>query len=176
MDRNSSPSYVEPSPELSIEDTKSLIEYIHTLSALPTGSALVHPIITPRFAIACSSELLQGLGELAATDQSVAIQTHISENASEIQFTKELFPDAPHYAGVYDMYGLLRHNTVLGHACHFSEEEIALVKERNAGIAHCPTSNFNIRSGMAKVGMYLDRGIKVNRTEIHVHFLLTALI
>ncbi|KIM27033.1 hypothetical protein M408DRAFT_330198 [Serendipita vermifera MAFF 305830] len=161
MDRHSSETYVEPSPLHSIQATEALIKYIHTLSPLPTSSPLVHPIITPRFAISCSDELLKSLGSLASKHPQMAIQTHISENAKEISFTKELFPSAPHYAGVYDMYGLLRKGTVLGHACHLSEEEIQLVKQRDAGIAHCPTSNFNIRSGMARVGCYLDRGIKV---------------
>lgn len=162
MDRNSSPTYVEPSPEHSIQATEMLIDHIHSLSSLPTSSPLVHPILTPRFAISCSNELLSSLGSLASKHPNMAIQTHISENATEIEFTKQLFPDAPHYAGVYDMFGLLRKGTVLGHACHFSEEEIELVKLREAGIAHCPTSNFNIRSGMARVGCYLDRGIKVS--------------
>jgi guanine deaminase len=105
--------------------------------------------------------MLTSLGQIARTYPKMAIQTHISENAKEIEYTKVLFPDAPHYAGVYDMFGLLRERTVLGHACHLTEDEVTLVKERNAGIAHCPTSNFNIRSGMANVAMFLDRGIKV---------------
>jgi guanine deaminase len=51
---------------------------------------------------------------------------------------------------------LLRHNTLLGHACHFSEDKIKLVKQRGAGITHCPTSNFNFRRGTAPIGLYLD--------------------
>ena len=162
MDRNGSPTYVEPSPSQSIKDTEALIEHIQSLPTLSSSSPLVHPIITPRFAISCSDELLSSLGSLAAKHPQMAIQTHISENAKEIAFTKELFPNAPHYAGVYDMFGLLRKRTVLGHACHLSKEEIALVKQRDAGIAHCPTSNFNIRSGMANIGHYLDQGIRVS--------------
>ena len=165
MDRKCPPSYVEPSVEHSIKTTEALIDYIRSLPGLPTSSPLVHPIITPRFAIACSDRLLASLGSLAAKHPDMAIQTHISENAKEIELTKELFPTAPHYAGVYDMFGLLRKGTILGHACHLSEEEIELVKQNDAGISHCPTSNFNIRSGMARVGYYLDRGIKVSLRE-----------
>jgi guanine deaminase len=161
MDRNGSQTYVDPSVAQSIAETKALIQYTHSLPSLPTSSSLVHPILTPRFAISCSDEMLTSLGQIAKTYPKMAIQTHISENAKEIEYTKLLFPNAPHYAGVYDMFGLLREGTVLGHACHLTEDEVRLVKERNAGIAHCPTSNFNIRSGMANVGMYLDRGIKV---------------
>ena len=161
MDRNGSPTYVESSCSSSVADTRSLLAYIQSLSKLPTSTPLVNPIITPRFAISCTDELLSELGKLAREHPGILIQTHISENASEIAYTRQLFPNAPHYAGVYDTHGLLREGTVLGHACHLTEEEVKLVKERNAGIAHCPTSNFNIRSGMANVGKYLDQGIKV---------------
>ena len=65
------------------------------------------------------------------------------------------------YAGVYDAYGLLRHNTVLAHAVHLEEEEIEIIQARRAGISHCPTSNFNLRSGVADVGAMLDAGINV---------------
>ena len=161
MDRESSATYVEPSPEVSVKNTKKLIGYIRSLSTLPTSSPLVTPVITPRFAISCTDALLKSLGELASSDPMLSIQTHISENRFEISKTLELFPAASNYAGVYDMFGLLRHNTILAHACHLSEDEIGLIERRGAGISHCPTSNFNIRSGIAPIGLYLDRGIKV---------------
>ena len=70
------------------------------------------------------------------------------------------------YAGVYDAYGLLRENTILAHAVHLEEEEIKIIKKRKTGISHCPTSNFNLRSGCAKVGKLLDHGIKVTNYPI----------
>ncbi|KAG5644224.1 hypothetical protein DXG03_008819 [Asterophora parasitica] len=166
MDRNCPESYVEPSANVSVDETKELISHIRTISSRPNAHVLprphlVQPILTPRFAISCTSELLTSLGKLAALDTSLHIQTHISENKAEIAFTKELFPDAPHYAGVYDSFGLLRNNTVLAHAVHLEDAEIELIAERKAGISHCPTSNFNLSSGVAPIGVYLDRGIKV---------------
>ncbi|RPD66407.1 Metallo-dependent hydrolase [Lentinus tigrinus ALCF2SS1-7] len=183
MDRNSPDYYVEPSPEASITATRDLITHIRSLPpAQGTTEPLVRPILTPRFAISCTSELLSELGKLAAADPSLAIQTHISENESEIVFTKQLFPasslPAPPvplpgaakvngtakettYAGVYDAFGLLRENTVLAHAVHLEEAEVEIIKARRAGVSHCPTSNFNLRSGCARIGMLLDRGVKV---------------
>ncbi|KAF4603768.1 hypothetical protein EYR40_000940 [Pleurotus pulmonarius] len=162
MDRNSPDYYVEPSPEASVAGTQELISYIRTLSPSPnTTTPLVHPILTPRFAISCTSPLLQSLQSLAVADPSLAIQTHISENPSEIAFTLTLFPDASSYAQVYDSFSLLRENTILAHAVHLRDDEKQLIKERKAGISHCPTSNFNLSSGVAPVGDLLDRGIKV---------------
>ncbi|KAI0093969.1 guanine deaminase [Irpex rosettiformis] len=173
MDRNSPDYYIESSAATSVEDTKSLISYIRGLTPNST-TALVQPILTPRFAISCTPELLGSLGDVARADPTLTIQTHICENDSEIQFTKNLFPPnilppgseaakkgRTTYAGVYDAYGLLRKNTVLAHAVHLEDEEVEMIKKSNAGISHCPTSNFNLRSGCARVGMLLDEGIKV---------------
>ena len=173
MDRNSPEYYIEPSVATSIEDTKSLISYIRGLTP-DSSNALVQPILTPRFAISCTPELLTSLGKMAKADPKLTIQTHISENDAEIKFTKNLFPPSrlppdsecarkgkTTYAGVYDAYGLLKKNTVLAHAVHLEEEEIEMINKRKAGVSHCPTSNFNLRSGCARVGLLLDRGIKV---------------
>ncbi|KAF5386938.1 hypothetical protein D9615_001553 [Tricholomella constricta] len=166
MDRNCPDYYVEASAEVSINETKQLISHIRSLASRPNAQSssrphLVQPILTPRFAISCTPELLTSLGKMASSDPSLHIQTHISENKAEIAFTKELFPDAPHYAGVYDSFGLLRPNTILAHAVHLEDTELELIAKRKAGISHCPTSNFNLSSGVAPIGVYLDRGIKV---------------
>lgn len=69
------------------------------------------------------------------------------------------------YAAIYDQFHLLRNNTVLGHGVWLTEKEMKLIAARGAGVAHCPTSNFYLSSGMAKVGMLLDHGVKVCRTS-----------
>ncbi|KAG6865190.1 hypothetical protein C0991_004561 [Blastosporella zonata] len=164
MDRECPDYYVEPSAETSIRDTKEFISHVRSLSQQADAhhtSHLVQPILTPRFAISCTPELLTSIGELASSDTSLHIQTHISENLHEVDFVKELFPNAPNYAGVYDSFGLLRSNTILAHAVWLEDAEIKLIAERKAGISHCPTSNFNLSSGVAPVGTYLDQGVKV---------------
>jgi len=162
MNRRSQDSYVELSSEHSLATTEALIKHIRSLSPpQPTQDHLVQPILTPRFAISCTSELLNSLGKLAASDPTLHIQTHISENPSEVALTKRLYPDSKNYAGVYDDHGLLRENTILAHAVHLDEAEMELIVRRKAGVSHCPTSNFHLSSGVARVGEYLDRGIKV---------------
>jgi len=160
------------SPSVSAKNTKKLIDYTRSLYTLPSSTLLVTPVVTPRFAISSTDSLLKSLGRLAPSDPTIPVQTHISENRFEIAKTLERFPTAPNYAGVYDMFGLLRHNTILAHACHFSEDEIELVKRRGAGIFHCPISNFNIGGEIAPVGLSLDRGIKVRDIGISSLFTL----
>jgi len=161
MDRHCPDYYIEESSKVSMANTEAFIAYVRSLPFGPSGVPLVYPVLTPRFAISCTRPLLSSLGNLAASDHKLHIQTHISENTKEVEFTKKLFPECSSYAGVYDSYGLLRHNTILAHAVHLEEQEIDLVKQRKAGISHCPTSNFNLRSGVAPIGKFLDRGVKV---------------
>jgi guanine deaminase len=164
MNRHCPDYYIESSAEQSLADTHKLITHVKELAGpgqYDAQRSLVHPILTPRFAISTTPDLLSSLGALAAKDRALRIQTHISENPQEVTFTRELYPDAPSYAGVYDGAGLLRRGTVLAHAVHLGADELALIAERGAGVAHCPTSNFNLRSGLAPVGEMLDCGIPV---------------
>ncbi len=157
MDRNPLYDYVEPSVSSSIDATNALISHIRSLPF----PRLVEPVLTPRFAMSCSRPLMSKLGDIASADPSLRIQTHISENQEEVRQTLKLFPEATSYTDVYDRHGLLGPRTILAHAIYLGENEIALLKERDAGVSHCPTSNFNLRSGVCPVGELMDHGIKV---------------
>jgi len=79
----------------------------------------------------------------------------------EINEVKRLFPFAASYSQVYEHFNLLGPRTVLAHAIHLSSDEMDLIRKRKCGVSHCPTSNFNLRSGTSRVGEMLNRGIKV---------------
>ena len=147
------------------------------------STALVQPILTPRFAISCSDALMASLQAMVSKDPSLHIQTHLAENPAEIEFTKQLFPFTDSYTQggpvtwlivlvtgllmthsprpVYDHFGLLTEKTILAHCVHLEEDEMQLIKRQRSGISHCPTSNLNLRSGCSPVAELLDRGIKV---------------
>jgi cytosine/adenosine deaminase-related metal-dependent hydrolase len=128
---------------------------------IENANALVQPILTPRFAIACSDALLASISALLSRDATLRIQTHLSENAGEIEYTKELFPFCESYTDVYDHFSLLSSRTILAHAIHLSDDEMSLIARRRCGISHCPTSNLNLRSGASRLGVLLNKGIKV---------------
>ncbi|KFX90870.1 hypothetical protein O988_07991 [Pseudogymnoascus sp. VKM F-3808] len=157
MDSLAPDYYRDASAEQSIADTQATIAHI---ASIDPSHALVKPIITPRFAPSCSSALLTGLGKLQK-ETGLPVQTHISENKREIDLVAQLFPQSKSYAEVYDTHGLLGPKTVLAHAVHITDEERALIKERGAGISHCPVSNAALASGMAEVRTWLDDGISV---------------
>ena len=122
--------YVEESAEDSMRDTHELIRYIHSLDHYSEGHEhLVQPILTPRYALSCSRDLLTRLGSLAASEPTLRIQTHISENETEVINTLQKFTETKSYAEVYDIYGLLRENTFLAHAVHLTKDEVKLINQ-----------------------------------------------
>ncbi|WP_077611830.1 amidohydrolase family protein [Clostridium sp. Marseille-P2415] len=156
MDRNSPEYLCELSAEQSVRDTVSWLEE----TRFKYGN--VKPILTPRFIPSCTDELMERLGELQKK-YGLPVQSHLSENQSEIEWVKELCPDSGFYGDAYDRFGLFGGNgrTVMAHCVSSAEPEIALIKERGVYIAHCPQSNTNLSSGIAPVRTYLDRGMNV---------------
>lgn len=123
-------------------------------------SDLLTPIITPRFAITCSMEMMKQLAELAKK-YDLPIQSHISENLEECKFTLEVFPGHNNYAEVYDAAGLLTDRCILAHGVHVSDEEVALFAKRGTSVSHCPNSNTNLKSGMCDVKRLLESNVRV---------------
>ncbi|XP_063608766.1 guanine deaminase-like [Penaeus indicus] len=147
--------YQEASIEDSLRETEEFILYIKNLN-----SELVLPIVTPRFAPTCPKEQMEGLAQLAAK-HDCHIQSHICESQSEIDWVQELFPWSTSYANVYDTVGLLTDKTVMAHGVWLKDEEVALLKEHDTGVAHCPNSNISLKSGLCDVQRLLRAGLKI---------------
>ena len=122
---------------------------------------LVRPIITPRFVPSCTPELLKACGELAAKYQ-LPVQSHLSENTSEIAWVAELEKESTCYGDAYNRYGLFGQTpTIMAHCVWTQGSELELMKKNDVMVAHCPTSNFNLSSGLAPVRSFLDEGLRV---------------
>ena len=140
MDRNC-PAFLQDTAEQGVLETEQLIARWH-------GNGRQMVAITPRFAPTSTPQQLQLAGELAARYPDTFIQTHVAENCDEIAWVAELFPQARSYLDVYRQYGLLRERTVLGHGIYLDDADMALVAERRASVAVCPTSNLFLGSGL----------------------------
>ena len=152
---------VRNAPDFIIEDVYDSIASTEDIIMKYKNEPLVKPIITPRFAPTSTSESLKMLGELALKHK-IAVQSHLSENPAEIQWVQELYPSSENYTSVYDKHNLLgKTPTIMAHAVHLSDAEIELCKNDNVYLAHCPDSNINVRSGIAPVKSYLNKGLKV---------------
>ncbi|KAF9209400.1 hypothetical protein BGZ49_004705 [Haplosporangium sp. Z 27] len=161
MNQNS-PDILIETAESSVRDTRAFIEFVNEINSPFSAevSQLVTPIITPRFAISCTSELLAELGKLA-TEYNIPIQSHLCETLNEIDFTMSLFPKSINYTAIYADHQLLNQRSIMAHCVHMKDEEWLLMKKVNAGISHCANSNFNIKSGLANVRKMIDLGLKV---------------
>ena len=129
---------------------------IEAVAAL--GSPLVEPIITPRFTPACTDALLEGLGELAEAT-GVRVQTHCAESDWHCDYALDRFGSTDPTA--LDRFGLMRPSTVLAHSDHLTADEMALVSERDAGVAHCPLSNAYFANAVFGVRRALATGMGV---------------
>ncbi len=145
--------YRDSSARSGIAASRASIEAIRALAC-----ERVQPIVTPRFIPACSDELLQGLGDLAA-ETGVQVQTHCSESDWEHGYVLERH-------GMTDTeslsrFGLIKPGTVLAHAGHVSDSDLARIKSAGAGIAHCPLSNAYFGDAVFPLRRALDAGVAI---------------
>lgn len=154
MDRNC-PDYLrEASAETSLAATEQWLE------AVAGRFENTAPILTPRFVPSCSAELMEGLGAIAEA-YGVPVQSHLDENHDEIEWVRRLHPEYESYAAVYDGMGLLGPDALMAHCIYMTDAEIELMKERGAWVVHCPTSNINVRSGIAPIRRYMNEGLNI---------------
>ncbi len=114
----------------------------------------------PRFALSCSSGLLKETKEMMHDFPGSIFHTHSSENKNECNEIKRKFgKDNVEY---FDSIGVLDQNSVLAHCVHLSKNEIEILKDKEVGVAHCPSSNLKLGSGIAKIPELLENGIKVS--------------
>lgn len=150
MDRNS-PDYLSEDTDVSISET---------IRFLDSAEGNIKPIITPRFIPSCSDKLLRKLG-MIAKERNLPVQSHLDENLSEVEWVKELCPWSTSYSDAYDHFGLLGNTpTIMAHVVWPSDDEIALLSERDVFVAHAPSSNTNLSSGIAPVRKFMKNGVK----------------
>ena len=119
----------------------------------------IYPIITPRFAISCSPELLHGAGALARK-LGQPVQTHLAETRPELERIAELFGDEP-YTAIYDRFGLLGPRSLLAHCIYLSPEEQAIINRSGSVAAHCPTANTFLQSGLMNKGAMEQAAVRL---------------
>ncbi|MFA9230509.1 MAG: guanine deaminase [Microgenomates group bacterium] len=140
MDRNA-PEALRDTAQSGYDDSKSLLAKWHRKDRLSY-------VITPRFSPTSTPEQLSALGALWGENPDCLMQTHLSEQTDEIAWTKSLFPTARDYLDTYESHGLLRKGGLYGHSIWLEEREKSRLREMDASMIHCPTSNTFIGSGL----------------------------
>jgi guanine deaminase len=117
--------------------------------------------VTPRFALTSSDAQLAMAGQIVRDNPEVWMQTHLAESAAEIEAAGRLFPRARDYLDVYAGAGLVTGRSVFAHCVHLPDEALDRLSAAGSAIAHCPSSNLFLGSGLFSLKRALDRGVKV---------------
>jgi guanine deaminase len=140
---------------ISALETEQLIKQWHG-----ANEGLIEYAVSPRFALSCSEQLLERAGQLAK-QYGCYLQTHLAETIEECSRVKHLFPWATDYTHVYEKSGMLTERTILGHCIHLNDRERMALVASNAKIAHCPTANFFLNSGIMPLPEYHEMGLNI---------------
>ena len=137
------------SPDYFYRETKRLIEQYHR-----KGRNLY--AITPRFAVGCTDEMMEACRRLKEEHPDCWINTHISENPSELRTSRREFPDCNDYTHVHEKHGLLGPKFTAGHGIWLSDDEFRRFSKAGAAVAFCPLSNLFLGSGLFRLGRATD--------------------
>ncbi|WP_328527652.1 guanine deaminase [Nocardioides sp. NBC_00368] len=115
--------------------------------------------VTPRFSLSCSEPLLEACGDVLRAVPGAMLTSHVNENTREIETVEELC--GCDYVTSYDRHGLVGPGTVLAHNVHPTDPELALLAARGAAVAHCPSSNAALGSGLFPLARHRAHGVRV---------------
>ncbi|MDZ7626348.1 MAG: amidohydrolase family protein [Ignavibacteriaceae bacterium] len=137
-----------------IKDITNLAQSFHN-----TADGRVKYSFSPRFVLSCSEKLLKETKEIMKDFPGSIYHTHSSESVDEINEVRKRF----HKENIeyFNSIGVLDDHTVLAHCVHTSDNERKMLKDRNTRIAHCPSANLKLGSGIAPIPQYLKEGISV---------------
>src|SRR5256712_2180083 len=148
------PRALHEQPDASIRDSGVLIEQWHG-----RGGGRIPCCFAPLFAISCTRELLSEVSELARKHK-VMIHTHSSENKSECEIVEA--ETGRRNVAYLDSLGISGAHVLLAHCIHLDTEEMETLSRTKTNVAHCPSSNLKLGSGLARVAEMLARKIRVS--------------
>lgn len=142
------------SPSDVYESGISLIERWH-------GKGRISYAVTPRFALSTSPVLLEVARELLRMKPGIILQTHINETVDEVSAVRESFPWAKDSLAVYEAFDLVGPRSVFAHDVCPTESELQRLAAAHASVAHCPTSNAFLGSGLFPMKVHCEQGVNV---------------
>ncbi|HEX2104832.1 MAG TPA: guanine deaminase [Solirubrobacteraceae bacterium] len=142
------------SPDDAYAQSRGLIERWH-------GRGRLRYAVTPRFSLSCTDAMLESCGALVADGPADLLFTsHINENPAEIQAVAELFPWSRDYLHTYERFGLVGRGSVVAHDVHVSDDELRRLSAADASVAHCPSSNAFLASGIFPMARHCAHGVR----------------
>ena len=122
------------------------------------GHPLIIPSIAPHAAYTCTVDLLRSCAALAV-EFDIPLQIHIAETALEVENNRNEhgMPVVP-YLKKQDIFNA---KVLAAHCVHVDEGEMNTLKHHRAGVAHNPSSNLKLASGIARVATMMDIGLNI---------------
>src|SRR5690606_7078177 len=128
------------------------------------GRGRLRYAVTPRFSLSTTEAMLDVCGELLRAGGPGGgrwFTSHVNENVEEVGEVLGLFPGTRHYVDTYDRHGLVTDRSVLAHNVHPTDHELEVLGAAGATIAHCPSSNAALGSGLFPLRRHLAAGVRV---------------
>jgi 5-methylthioadenosine/S-adenosylhomocysteine deaminase len=148
------PDALHEETESSIRESLALLDEWHG-----RAEGRIRYCFAPRFAVSCTRELLSKVAQLAR-ERGVMIHTHASENRTEIEMVER---ETGQRNVVYlNSLGITGQHVALAHCVHLDDTELEILASTGTHVAHCPSSNLKLGSGIAPVKEMLERGISVS--------------
>lgn len=148
------PGELHEDTEASIGESLALLDNWHG-----SANGRIRYCFAPRFAISCTRTLLESVS-LLARELGVMIHTHASENRTEIEIVET---ETGQRNVVYlNSLGIAGPHVLLAHCVHLDDSEIQLLADSGTHVAHCPSSNLKLGSGIARVFEMLESGVSVS--------------
>jgi 5-methylthioadenosine/S-adenosylhomocysteine deaminase len=139
----------------SLSSTLKFAEHAHGSS-----NGRVRYAVAPRFILSCSDALVKEAYEMTKHFPGMLFHTHAAENRHEMEAVRNRCNmDNIEY---FEHLNILHHNTCLAHCIWLNDREVDLIKERDAKVLHCPSSNLKLGSGVAKIPSLREKGITVS--------------
>jgi 5-methylthioadenosine/S-adenosylhomocysteine deaminase len=145
-----------PTPDAASYDES--LEYCRRFIAGWKGHELIVPAVGPHSPYTCTPEILKETAHLAQ-EHDVPLLIHLAETEGGVESTQQLYGCAPAFC--LDDFGVLDSKALAVHCVHLTDKEMELMRGRGVGVAHCPSSNLKLASGVASVTRMLDLGLNV---------------
>jgi len=148
------PDNVVEDEEHILKDSQRLIEQYHD----PKPGAMVQIVLAPCSPFSVTSSLMRSSAELAR-EYGIHLHTHLAETQDEEDFCQEKFGFRP--VALMRELDWLGKDVWFAHSVHVNEQEIIQYANTGCGVAHCPTSNMRLASGIAPIMDMLNAGVNV---------------
>jgi guanine deaminase len=144
---------LEVTPDVAYETSRRLRERWH-------GKGRLRYAVTPRFSVSCTEAMLDACKTLLDEAPTALFTSHVNESLGEIDFVHRLFPGARDYLDTYERAGLLRECSVLAHNVHVTDSELKRLAASRTAVAHCPSSNAFLASGIFPMARHLAHAVR----------------